>query len=113
MTKARARPGRGQAVPTTLRVTHCPMNIAGIPWANIQALRRKGVDARLVVFERPPDNRSPRREPGRSKARPAPTSTDGSCEPDISGWAAVDILDPELKLELRPSRCEACAGVPK
>ena len=36
----------------TLRVTHCPVNTAGIPWENVQALRRKGVDARLVVFER-------------------------------------------------------------
>ena len=36
----------------TLRVTHCPVNTAGIPWANVEALRRKGVDARLVVFER-------------------------------------------------------------
>ncbi len=35
-----------------LRVTHCPVNIAGIPWENVQALRRKGVEARLVVFER-------------------------------------------------------------
>jgi glycosyltransferase involved in cell wall biosynthesis len=35
-----------------LRVTHCPVNIAGIPWENVQALRRKGLDARLVVFER-------------------------------------------------------------
>jgi glycosyltransferase involved in cell wall biosynthesis len=35
-----------------VRVTHCPVNIAGIPWENVQALRRKGVDARLVVFER-------------------------------------------------------------
>jgi glycosyltransferase involved in cell wall biosynthesis len=35
-----------------LRVTHCPVNIAGIPWENVQALRRKGIDARLVVFER-------------------------------------------------------------
>jgi glycosyltransferase involved in cell wall biosynthesis len=35
-----------------LRVTHCPVNLAGIPWQNVQALRRKGVDARLVVFER-------------------------------------------------------------
>jgi glycosyltransferase involved in cell wall biosynthesis len=33
-------------------VVHCPVNTAGIPWANVQALRRKGVDARLVVFER-------------------------------------------------------------
>ena len=38
--------------PQGLRVTHCPVNIAGIPWENVQALRRKGVDARLVVFER-------------------------------------------------------------
>ena len=35
-----------------LRVTHCPVNIAGIPWENVQALRRQGIDARLVVFER-------------------------------------------------------------
>jgi glycosyltransferase involved in cell wall biosynthesis len=34
------------------RVTHCPVNVAGIPWENVQALRRRGVDARLVVFER-------------------------------------------------------------
>jgi len=36
----------------TLRVTHCPVNIAGIPWENVRALRRKGIEARLVVFER-------------------------------------------------------------
>jgi glycosyltransferase involved in cell wall biosynthesis len=36
----------------TLRVVHCPVNTAGIPWANVQALRRRGVDAQLVVFER-------------------------------------------------------------
>jgi glycosyltransferase involved in cell wall biosynthesis len=35
-----------------LRVTHCPVNTAGIAWANVQAQRRKGIDARLVVFER-------------------------------------------------------------
>ena len=38
------------AVP--LRITHCPVNTAGVPWQNVQALRRKGVDAQLVVFER-------------------------------------------------------------
>jgi glycosyltransferase involved in cell wall biosynthesis len=38
--------------PQGLRVTHCPVNVAGIPWENVQALRRKGVDARLVVFQR-------------------------------------------------------------
>jgi glycosyltransferase involved in cell wall biosynthesis len=36
----------------TLRVTHCPVNVAGIPWANVQALRRRGAEARLVVFNR-------------------------------------------------------------
>ena len=35
-----------------LRVVHCPVNTAGVPWANVQALRRRGVDATLVVFER-------------------------------------------------------------
>ena len=35
-----------------LRVIHCPVNTAGIPWTNVQALRQRGVDARLVVFER-------------------------------------------------------------
>jgi hypothetical protein len=34
-----------------LRVVHCPVNTAGVPWTNVQALRRRGVDARLVVFE--------------------------------------------------------------
>jgi Glycosyl transferases group 1 len=40
------------ATRTALRVVHCPVNVAGIPWQNVQALRRKGVDARLVVFNR-------------------------------------------------------------
>ena len=35
-----------------MRVVHCPVNTAGVPWANVQALRRRGVDARLVVFNR-------------------------------------------------------------
>jgi hypothetical protein len=38
--------------PQPLRVTHCPVNIAGIPWQNVLAQRRHGIDARLVVFER-------------------------------------------------------------
>ena len=37
---------------TVLRVVHCPVNTAGVPWTNVQALRRRGVDAKLVVFER-------------------------------------------------------------
>jgi glycosyltransferase involved in cell wall biosynthesis len=35
-----------------LRVTLCPVNTAGVPWTNAEALRRRGVEARLVVFER-------------------------------------------------------------
>jgi hypothetical protein len=35
-----------------LRVTLAPVNTAGVPWTTAQALRRRGVDARLVVFER-------------------------------------------------------------
>ncbi len=35
-----------------LRVIHTPLNVAGIPWTNVQALRRKGVEAQLVVVER-------------------------------------------------------------
>jgi glycosyltransferase involved in cell wall biosynthesis len=31
---------------------HCPVNTAGVPWTNVQALRRRGVDATLVVFNR-------------------------------------------------------------
>jgi len=36
----------------SLRVVHCPVNTAGIPWTNVQALRKRGVDASLVVFNR-------------------------------------------------------------
>jgi len=35
-----------------LRVVHCPVNTAGVPWTNVQALRRRGLDASLVVFNR-------------------------------------------------------------
>jgi glycosyltransferase involved in cell wall biosynthesis len=34
-----------------LRVVHCPVNMGSIGWTNVQALRRQGVDARLVLFE--------------------------------------------------------------
>ena len=35
-----------------LRVVHCPVNTAGVPWTNVEALRRRGIDATLVVFQR-------------------------------------------------------------
>jgi len=34
------------------RVLHAPVNTAGIPWTNVQALRRRGLHAELAVFER-------------------------------------------------------------
>ena len=37
-----------------LRVTHCPVNMAGIAYKNVEALKRRGVDARLVVFKAQP-----------------------------------------------------------
>jgi hypothetical protein len=36
----------------SLRVLHCPVNTAGIPWANSQALKRRGVESDLLVFNR-------------------------------------------------------------
>jgi glycosyltransferase involved in cell wall biosynthesis len=42
-----------------LRVVHCPVNIGGIPATNVAALKRKGVDAKLLMF-RPPKLRSDR-----------------------------------------------------
>ncbi|MBD0329324.1 MAG: glycosyltransferase family 4 protein [Thermoleophilia bacterium] len=33
-----------------LRVLHLPVNLAGTGWSNVRALRRKGVDAKLLVF---------------------------------------------------------------
>ena len=36
----------------TLRVLHCPINTAGIPWENSRALRRRGIESDLVVFNR-------------------------------------------------------------
>src|SRR5439155_3904341 len=57
----RARPADPQGAPLfrpggvgQLRVVHCPVNFAGIGWTNVQALRHKGVDARLVVFNTQP-----------------------------------------------------------
>jgi hypothetical protein len=40
-----------------LRAVHCPVNFAGIPSANVRALRRKGVDATLIVFSSTPFRR--------------------------------------------------------
>jgi hypothetical protein len=44
----------GRPTGRPLRVVHCPVNTAGVPWSHVQALRRRGVDAQLVVFNRYP-----------------------------------------------------------
>jgi Glycosyl transferases group 1 len=41
-------------MPQALRVLHLPVNIAGVAWENVLALRRKGVDARLLTFKLQP-----------------------------------------------------------
>jgi len=38
----------------SLRVTHCPVNLSGTGWSAVNALRRRGIDARLVVFHAQP-----------------------------------------------------------
>src|ERR687897_2748204 len=56
--RARVVPSSGRFVnrPTRrpLRVTHAPVNMAGIAYKNVEALKRRGVDARLVVFKPQP-----------------------------------------------------------
>ena len=52
MSDAAETPGAATRRHSRLRVVHCPVNTAGVPWTNVQALRRRGVDAQLVVFER-------------------------------------------------------------
>jgi Glycosyl transferases group 1 len=37
----------------TLRVLHLPVNPDGVAWANVQALRSRGVHAELAVYEQP------------------------------------------------------------
>src|SRR5215475_13898571 len=68
-----------------LRVVHCPVNFAGIPWQNVLALRRKGVDVRLVVFNR--ELRHP--EADWSLDRP-----DGLARQQLAQWRALARLLP-------------------
>jgi hypothetical protein len=42
----------GRVGDETRRVLHLPANTDGIPWANVQALRRRGAHAELAVFDR-------------------------------------------------------------
>ena len=94
------RPGR---VRRGERVTHCPVNTAGIPWANVQALRAQGrrrAARRLQPLPPAPRGRRRPRPPRRPRAaaarrsgarsrssRPRPTSstsTSGSRCPEVA-----------------------------
>ena len=74
---AAARRDTGDAG-AALRVTHCPVNVAGIPWANVQALAAQGgrrAARRLQPRQAPPRGRLVARAatagcPGGSRRRP-------------------------------------------
>ena len=55
------------------RVVHCPVNTAGVPWTNVQALRGAGSTRarRLQPIRAPPRGRPLARPRGRSRAAPA------------------------------------------
>lgn len=78
--RARSRRGR------PLRVTVCPVNTAGVPWTTVQALRRRGVEARLVVFNRyvlhPEADRSLERRGGLARRQ-------------LTQWRALATLTPQ------------------
>ena len=75
------------------------MNVAGVPWANVQALRELGVDAQLVVFNRGklhPDADVDLQRP------------DGFLRGQLTQWRALgEISDDELRAlqpRVRPGR---------
>jgi glycosyltransferase involved in cell wall biosynthesis len=70
----------------SLRVVHCPVNIAGIPWTNVRALRAKGVDAKLVVLR-------PRRL--------RPEEFDVNLDAPLNFWRAQPVLWPAFARLLR------------
>src|SRR3954465_8163890 len=88
----------------TLRGQQCPVHVGGIPWENVQALRRKGVDARLVVFERgrlhPEADWSLDRRGGLARGVGAPAAPHGRLLP------CTDLFHFYFGLTLVPKRLE-------
>ncbi len=74
-----------------LRITVCPVNTAGVPWTNVQALRARGVDARLVVFNR----YSLHPEADRSLDLPSNTELLGRARRQARQWAELARLLPQ------------------
>jgi len=73
-----------------LRITVCPVNTAGVPWTNVQALRARGVDAQLVVFNR----YTLHPEADRSLDLPRADERLGSTRRQARQWAALAQLLP-------------------
>ncbi len=73
-----------------LRVTVCPVNTAGVPWTNVEALRARGVDARLVVFNR----YTLHPEADRSLELPSTREPLGRTRRQARQWAALTQLLP-------------------
>jgi glycosyltransferase involved in cell wall biosynthesis len=73
-----------------LRVTVCPVNTAGVPWTTVQALRARGVEAQLVVFNR----YTLHPEADRSLDLPATTAPLGRARRQARQWAALAQLLP-------------------
>ena len=73
-----------------LRVTVCPVNTAGVPWTTVEALRTRGVDARLVVFNR----YTLHPEADRSLDLPSTKQPLGSTRRQARQWAALAHLLP-------------------
>ena len=73
-----------------LRVTVCPVNTAGVPWTTVEALRARGVDARLVVFNR----YTLHPEADRSLELPSTREPLGRARRQARQWAALAQLLP-------------------
>ena len=77
-----------------LRVTVCPVNTAGVPWTNVQALRGRGVEARLVVFNR----YALHPEADRSLDLPSPGGVLGGARRQVRQWTALARLLPRTDI---------------
>jgi glycosyltransferase involved in cell wall biosynthesis len=73
-----------------LRVTVCPVNTAGVPWTTVEALRARGVEARLVVFNR----YTLHPEADRSLELPGAKEPLGGTRRQLRQWAALAQLLP-------------------
>ena len=103
----RRRPARTRVAERPLRVTHCPVNTAGVPWDERPGAAARGVDARLVVFKRyalHPEADGSLEPPGNSLSQPAGAA--------VGGARAAAAAHRRLPLLLRADARAAVAPVP-